>query len=164
MISTPVSSSPVEGEQTAHTPGPWQWFGNASSNSVYLATTHSGRRYIMDFVRWGMRGAQPRFQPKARGGMIDAKDLLQFEVGDRSIVGIEDARKDGSVYRYDVLGIDSADARLIAAAPDLLEACRAMYEHLSMNPTGVIGWNALLNQAEAALSRAEGRAARKDGA
>lgn len=96
------------------TPGPWKWFGDASSNHVYLATTHSGRRYVMDFVRWGMRGAQPRFQPE-RGGMVDAKDLLQFEVGDQSIVGIDAARKDGSVYRYDVRGIDCPDARYIAA-------------------------------------------------
>ncbi|WP_244434343.1 hypothetical protein [Agrobacterium tumefaciens] len=96
------------------TPGPWKWFGNASSNSVYLATTHSGRRYVMDFVRWGMKGAQPRFQPE-RGGMVDAKDLLQFEVGDRDIVGMDAAKKDGSVYRYDVRGIDCPDARYIAA-------------------------------------------------
>lgn len=106
---------------TKHTPGPWKWFGNAGSNHVCLATTHSGRRYVMDFVRWGMRGAQPRFQPERRG-MIDAKDLLLFEVGDQSIVGIEAARKDESVYRYDVRGINSADACLIAASPDLLEA------------------------------------------
>jgi hypothetical protein len=109
-----------------HTPGPWKWFGNAGSNRVYLATTHSGRRYVMDFVRWGMRGAQPRFQPREeRGGMIDAKDLLQFEVGDQSIVGVDQAKKDGSVYRYDVRGINCADARLIESAwviPDLLDA------------------------------------------
>lgn len=104
-----------------YTPGPWAWFGNAGSNSLYLATTHSGRRYVMDFTRWGMRGAQPRFHP-GRGIMVDAKDLLKFEVGDRSVVGMEAARKDGSVYRYDVHGIDCADARLIASAPDLLEA------------------------------------------
>lgn len=100
-----------------HTPGPWAWFGNASSHSLYLATTHSGRRYVMDFTRWGMRGAQPRFQP-SKGGMIDAKDLLQFEVGDRSIVGIDAAKKDTSVYRKDVRSINSADARLIASSPD----------------------------------------------
>jgi hypothetical protein len=76
----------------------------------------------MDFTRWGMRGAQPRFQPREKGGMVDAKDLLQFEVGDRSIVGMDEARRDGSVYRYDVRGINCADARLIAAAPDLLDA------------------------------------------
>ncbi|WP_234839285.1 hypothetical protein [Sinorhizobium medicae] len=114
-----------------HTPGPWKWFGNASSNHVYLATTHSGRRYVMDFVRWDMRGAQPRFQPEKRG-MVDAKDLLQFEVGDQSIIGVGDAKKDGSVYRYDVRGINSADARLIESAwviPVLLEALQECEEY-----------------------------------
>ncbi|WP_246675978.1 hypothetical protein [Mesorhizobium sp. B2-1-3] len=111
--------------EAKHTPGPWQWFGNANSNHVYLATVHGGRRYVMDFVRWGMRGAQPRFQPE-RGGMIDAKDLLQFEVGDQAIIGIDAARKDESVYRYDVRGINSADARLIAAAPTMLAALQAI--------------------------------------
>lgn len=108
--------------ETRHTPGPWGWFGNASSNGLYLATRHSGRRYVMDFVRWGMRGAQPRFQPNARGGMIDGKDLLQFEVGDHSIVGVDAAKKDGSVYRLDVRGIACADAQVIATAAEVLEA------------------------------------------
>lgn len=46
----------------AATPGPWEWFGNTKQYEVYLATKHSGRRFVMDFVRWGMGGAQPRFQ------------------------------------------------------------------------------------------------------
>lgn len=104
-----------------HTPGPWAWFGNANSNSLYLATTHSGRRYVMGFKRWGFSGAQPQFQPGDRG-LVDASQLLKFEVGDRDVVGVEAARKNGSVYRMDVKGIDCADARLIAAAPELLEA------------------------------------------
>lgn len=111
-----------------HTPGPWAWFGNAGSNSVYLATQHGGRRFVMDFVRWGFKGAQPRFQP-GRGVMVEAKSLLQFEVGDKSIVGIEAARKDSSVYRLDIRGIDCADARLIAAAPELLEAAADLITH-----------------------------------
>ena len=134
-----------------HTPGPWAWFGNAGSNQVYLATTHSGRRFIMDFVRWGMRGAQPRFQPE-RGGMIDAKDLLQFEVGDRDIVGIDAARKDTSVYRYDVRGINSADARLIAAAPEMLEALRTMEMAESLSEI-----EEALRVGQAAIAKAEGK-------
>lgn len=104
-----------------HTPGPWAWFGNAGSNSLYLATTHSGRRYVMGFKRWGMRGAQPQFQPKEQG-LVDASELLEFAVGNRSVRGVAEAKEDTSVYRLDITGIDCADARLIAAAPELLEA------------------------------------------
>ncbi|MFK4871616.1 hypothetical protein [Novosphingobium sp. ZW T3_23] len=107
--------------RTEHTPGPWGWFGNANSNSLYLATKHSGRRYVMGFKRWGFSGGQPEFQPAGRG-MVDASELLQFEVGDRDVVGVKVARENTSVYRMDIRGIDCADARLIAAAPDFIEA------------------------------------------
>jgi hypothetical protein len=132
-----------------HTPGPWAWFGNATTNSLYLATTHSGRRFVMDFTRWGFRGAQPRFQAE-RGIMIDAKDLLKFQVGDQSVVGVDAAKKDTSVYRLDVRGIASADARLIASAPDLLEALRALLD-------SDIDKELAHEMAEAALDKAEGR-------
>lgn len=46
----------------AATPGPWQWFGNTKMHEVYLATPDRGRLLVMDFARWGMGGAQPRFQ------------------------------------------------------------------------------------------------------
>ncbi|MCG4256893.1 hypothetical protein [Acetobacter senegalensis] len=107
------------------TPGPWAWFGSAGgAPDVYLATNHSGRRYVMSFRRWGLNGAQPCFQPEGRG-MKKASDLLQFEVGNRSIVGIEAAKKDTSVYRFQIRGIAAPDAYLIAAAPELYEALDA---------------------------------------
>lgn len=108
----------VEGE---YTPGPWAWFGNAKNNELYLATENRGRRYVMGFERWGMRGAQPSFQPADRG-LVSASKLLQFEVGNRDVVGVDAAKADESVYRLDIRGVDCADARLIAAAPELLEA------------------------------------------
>jgi len=119
-----------------HTPGPWAWFGNARTNSIYLATVHGGRRFVMDFTRWGMRGAQPRFQTE-RGIMVDAKDLLQFEVGDRSVIGVDAAKKDGSVYRLDIRGVASADARLIAAAPDLLEALQMLHKWFDVTGSSI---------------------------
>lgn len=106
----------------------------------------------MDFTRWGMRGAQPRFQP-GRGVMIEAKDLLQFEVGDQSVVGVDAARKDSSVYRLDVRGIDCADAHLIAAAPDLYAALELALDELDGN--SIKDWG---HAARAALAKARGEA------
>lgn len=110
-----------DGVRGRHTPGPWSWFGNAKNCEIYLATNHSGRRYVMGFQRWGMRGAQPMFQPAERG-LVPAERLLTFEVGDRDVRGVEQAKANDSVYRLDISGIDCADARLIAAAPELLAA------------------------------------------
>jgi len=106
---------------TKFTPGPWGWFGNANSQHIYLATKHSGRMYVMDFKRWGMNGAQPRFHPEDRG-MVPAKDLITFEVGNPSVVGVDAAKEDTSVYRYDIRGVDNADAQLIATSPELYDA------------------------------------------
>ena len=107
-----------------HTPGPWAWYGEASGPALYLATTHSGRRTVMAFKRWGMRGAQPMFRDPERGTLHDASDLLKFCVGNPSVRGVAQAKADGSVYRLTIEGIDSPDAELIAKAwqiPDLEE-------------------------------------------
>lgn len=74
----------------------------------------------MGFRRYGMNGAQPTFCVDSI--MVPAAELVEFAVGDKSIRGFKAAANDTSVYRYDVSGIDHADARLIAAAPDLLAA------------------------------------------
>lgn len=103
-----------------HTKGPWAWMGN--QHGLYLATTHSGRQYVMGFRRMGMQNAQPVFLVKDR--LVPASDLVEFEVGDGTARGFGQGRDDDTVYRYDVSGIDAADARLIAAAPDLLEALK----------------------------------------
>lgn len=115
----PVSSLAGNDQAQGHTPGPWEWFGNAKNHEIYLATRHSGRRYVMGFQRWGMRGGQPTFQPAERG-LVAAENLLMFEVGDQSVRGVRQAQQDDSVYRMDIRGIDCADARLIAASPDML--------------------------------------------
>lgn len=130
------------------TPGPWAWFGSAGgAPDIYLATNHSGRRYVMSFRRWGLNGAQPCFQPEGRG-MKKASDLLQFEVGDKSIVGIEAAKKDTSVYRFQIRGIAAPDAHLIAAAPELYEALdNILKQGLTID---------LIDPARAALAKARG--------
>jgi hypothetical protein len=114
---------------SGHTPGPWSWFGNARNHEIYLATKHSGRHYVMGFRRWGMSGAQPMFQPADRG-LVPAERLLTFEVGDRDVRGVEQAKANDSVYRLDISGIDCADARLIAAAPCLATNGKAVADWL----------------------------------
>ena len=110
----------------------------------------------MDFVRLGMRNAQPRFQPRRGDGMIKAEDLVQFEVGDQTAVGLK-SRND-SHYRLDIRGIAAPDARLIAAAPCLLKACKAALEVLSGEVVDVVEPNApagaALNLLAAAIKRA----------
>ncbi|MFP2873714.1 hypothetical protein ACLEIY_15970 [Acetobacter tropicalis] len=108
----------------------------------------------MSFRRWGLNGAQPCFQPEGRG-MKKASDLLLFEVGDKSIIGVDAAKNDGSVYRYQIRGIAAPDAYLIAAAPDLYEAldniATATHNGFNIHQNSV-----LIAEARAALAKARG--------
>ena len=103
------------GKFNGHTKGPWRWQGDTAVHRFDLSTTYGGRIFVMDFVRFGMQRAQPRFQvPPSKGHMVPAKDLVRYEV----------------TYRKDITGIDHPDARLIEAAPQLLELCRKQHEVL----------------------------------
>ena len=81
----------------AATPGPWAWYGDLTAHRIYLATVNGGRRFVMDFRRWGMSGAMPRFQ--VGGIMRTIKELATRE----------------APYRDDIAEIDHPDARFIAA-------------------------------------------------
>lgn len=88
-----------------HTQAPWRWELNPKAHSIRL----QGRgQMVMDFVRWGMDRATPRF---IRDGLMFRAD----EFG-APIPGQEHHAA------WDQI-INHADARLIAAAPRLLEAC-----------------------------------------
>ena len=135
------------------TPGPWMWYGNSNNHEITLCTVGGGRLYIMDFVRWGMRAGQPRFQfTGTNQGMIDAKHLLKYEVGDRSITGVDEAKADPSVYRYDVIGIDNPNARLIASSPCLHGVVKELVE------SGGVVSEETLEKARGVLKRVEGGA------
>jgi hypothetical protein len=119
--SAPGAGRPREGAALSapkHTPGPWAWFGNTKHHTLYLATISGGRRYVIDFARWGMGGAKPRFQVKTEGGgvMVGVEELVEYEVD----------------YRKDVIGVDHPDARLIASAPLLADALEALLATLAM--------------------------------
>lgn len=99
-----------------HTSGPWKWFVNTKSNTVYLATPNRGRLSVMDFVRWGMQNAQPRFRED---------DLLCYM---RSAKELVEPDHNGAASE-----IDHPDAKLIAAAPDLLEVLWEIEWKISLN-------------------------------
>ena len=92
----------------AATPGPWGWHGHDDSYSgPFLGTwlPGLGLSIVMDFVRLGMRRAQPRFN--VDGMMVKAcPDLAVQEVD----------------YRADIAAIDHPDAAFIAAAREAVPA------------------------------------------
>ena len=117
----------IKRDREAGTPpeyGAWFWHGNGKTKQLSLATQSGGRHYVMDFVRWGMKDAQPRFQPRGEG-MVKAADLLKFQVGDGAATGMEEAKDDKGIYRYDTISIDNPDARRIARVPAMEDALLA---------------------------------------
>ena len=108
----------------------------------------------MGFKRWGSQGAQPVSQNE--GQLVSGKDLVTFEVGDGKAVGMAAGKADDSVYRFDIEGIAHPDARLIAAAPELKDAIRALLDEIQETPA--IDSHAA-GLAFAALAKSEGREA-----
>lgn len=113
----------IQERAAAATPGPWQWFGNTEGRQVYLATVKYGRRFVMQFRRWGMQAAQPMFRshPGAAGRMMLASEVPVFEVC-RDATTVEDPR----VYRADVVGFRNADAEFIARSRQDVDDLLAM--------------------------------------
>ena len=97
----------IKARADAATPGPWAWFGNTDVRDMRLSTVHSGRLTIMDFVRWGMSFAAPRF---AVDGILHRADEFPIYAVCRTAT----SRKDQRVYRADIAGIRNPDAAFIA--------------------------------------------------
>lgn len=99
------------------TQGTWQWFGSLKMKEVYLATYERGRQIVMDFDRWGMGNAQPRFQVRFNVGggvMCKLADLSEY-TGYGPKMEVEPDSK-GRYYRTQFAGISHPDAEWIAAA------------------------------------------------
>lgn len=62
----------------AATPGPWRWELNESSKSIALA---GGKptfdKTVMDFARWGMGGAAPRFNDAVASGELNIMERAE---------------------------------------------------------------------------------------
>ena len=102
---------------TQHTPGPWRWEFNAQHRNVHLV---GGSRpqfdlTIIDFCRWGMNGATMRLRDTDHDGMNIMHDLHKRP----DWIAPEPGREHHKSWHQLVT---HPDAKLIEAAPDLLDA------------------------------------------
>lgn len=69
---TPEELEQIKKRADAATPGPWFWDTNRRFHVTMLKAPQDGGTCVMDFVRWGMNGAQPRFNDtqKIFGGIL----------------------------------------------------------------------------------------------
>ncbi len=88
----------------AHVKGPWYWVKYPKTKTIRMMGEK--QLIVMDFVRWGMQSAQPRLIQVIPGRM-------ELMIAAESL----DLDKD-------------PNARLIAASPDLLAACKSAIEAL----------------------------------
>lgn len=107
----------------AATAGPWRWSGNTEVRDMRLQAQHHGGLTVMDFVRWGMQDARPRFAKDYC--MHPADEMVEYQVHQLGWVD-----KSEPPYRADISGIDHPDARFIAAAREDVPALVAEVQRL----------------------------------
>ena len=107
------------------TPGPWRWEINLKSRQLQLC---GGRPLyeltVMDFKRWGMRGAQPRFLTDVGTGGMMLSEAEHFAT-------VVPGREHHSEWFQT---LNNPNARLISAAPDMAEALDRLLEMFNLRP------------------------------
>lgn len=120
-----------------HTPGPWQWVFRDNGKDAFLIHPGHGWLTVMDFARRGMQGGTFR--------------LATWEGGERGSMG--------GIMRpaHEVDVANHPDARLIAAAPELLAALEELVS-LYEAPRDEIGGveRLVLGRVRAAIAKARG--------
>ena len=134
-----------------HTAGPWRWEINRGSKSLHLV---GGKPQfdltVMDFERWGMSGATIRLRDVAHDGMNIMHKL--HERPDWI------APLPGRAHHADwFAAVIHPDARLMEAAPDLLDALRSLRN--AFLGTSIEVQADALRAARAAIAKATGGAA-----
>lgn len=96
------------------TPGPWRWTGY--TKGCDLRVMNDAGLIVMDFDRWGMQSAQPRFRvcPHGMEVMHTAKMMLATR----------------TACSPEIVGVDHPDAAFIAAAPTDLTTADSDVERL----------------------------------
>lgn len=127
--------------KTKHTPGPWFWSVNEKSKSIQITAMDGMGTTVMDFQRWGMQHATPRFNDKSAGGEVS---LMKCAIDYSSpILGREH-------HAEWFKGLNHPDAQLMIAAPDLLEALKYAKRFLKSDDVDM----AFI---DSAIAKAEGR-------
>lgn len=117
-----------------YTPGPWRWELSERGKQIRLCSRSN--MTVMDFVRWGMSGAIPRF--------LSPEHLLR-KATDHGVI-VPGREHHAEWFKT----LDHPDAKLIAAAPQLAEALKDVL--LQLDDLGV--WVRGREDAEAALKAA----------
>lgn len=104
------------------TPAPWRWELNEKAKSVSIC---GGKPMfdltVMDFVRWGMGGAAPRFNKEKRPGLNLMERCEQFG----------EVVKGREHHAHWFKDINHPDALLMVKAPELLQFIIDTYQSLN---------------------------------